>query len=275
MEPQLFHIFRNTPLGRETLFQSIDFSKKINASMTIYIPQFTKFLMYFDNEVVQVDLDESYLSSPHSAMKHVMDVVEPSGIRFRFLETKNFTASTLPDIPTNFDFMSCPRTISDLSFKIGLGYIGPRVRRIVNSAHFPVLLTSPMYKEFRSVVVFFGGSANAFHALKLGIRLSRVSGLPLHLFTQVEHDDGEAYRKMIRERNLESELSVYLEKWHIFDRGSLEENLYEVPHDALCIVGAYDHGLIRDIMMGSKMEKIQSVLQNPLLVVGPKYSTSL
>jgi hypothetical protein len=52
----------------------------------------------------------------------------------------------LPDIQPNFDFMTCPRTISYLSSKIGLGYSGLRVRRIVNSARLPVLLSSPAFK---------------------------------------------------------------------------------------------------------------------------------
>jgi hypothetical protein len=55
-----------------------------------------------------------------------------------FFDPKDFTASTLPDIPSNFDYMCCPRSIVDLSTKIGLGYIGPRVRRIVKHATFPV-----------------------------------------------------------------------------------------------------------------------------------------
>ena len=56
MAQKLFHIFRNTPLGRETLLQSIYFCQKIGVLPTIYIPEFTKFLMYFENDVVQVDI---------------------------------------------------------------------------------------------------------------------------------------------------------------------------------------------------------------------------
>ena len=71
MDAQIFHIFRNTPFGRETLLQSIYFCKMTGTSLIIYIPEFTKFLMYFDNEVVQVDLDSSYLTAPkrHKKLK--------------------------------------------------------------------------------------------------------------------------------------------------------------------------------------------------------------
>jgi hypothetical protein len=30
-----------------------------------------------------------------------------------------------------------------------------------------------------------------------------------------------------------------VEKWHFFDRGTLEENLYAVPHNALIVLGAF------------------------------------
>lgn len=271
MNPQLFHIFRNTPLGRETLLQSLYFCVNLDVSLVIYLPKFIKFLMYFENDVVQIDLDESYLASPETALQHCAELAEQAGIKPQFVEPKNFTASTLPDMPTNFDFMCCPRTVSDMSSKVGLGYIGPRVRRIVSSAQFPVLITSPVYKPWNSVAVLFGGSANAVNALKLGFRISRISGKPLDVFTQAENQSREAYEKVIKDEHLEEDMSLYVNKWNIFESGTFEENLYEVPHDALVIMGTFDHSLIKDIMFGSKMEKVQSTISNNLLIVGPKY----
>ncbi len=274
MEARLFHIFRNTPLGRETLLQSIYFCKKIKASPVIYIPKFTKFLMYFDNDVAQIDLDDSYLTLPDTALRHATELVEQAELKPSFIKPKHYTASTLPDIPTNFDFMCCPRSISDMSSKIGLGYIGPRVRRIVKSAGFPVLIAGPIYKKWRSIAVFFGGSANALNALKLGIRISRESGIPLEVFTQLEKKSEKHYKKIVKDENLEEEIERHVNKWHFFEKGRFEDNLYEVPHDALVILGAYGHGIIRDILFGSKMEKLQSTISNNLLIVGPKYAAN-
>jgi nucleotide-binding universal stress UspA family protein len=59
--------------------------------------------------------------------------------------------------------------------------------------------------------------------------------------------------------------------WRVFEDGSLEENLYEIPHEALIVIGAFGHGLIRDLVFGSMMERVQSTLPNNLLVVGPNY----
>lgn len=274
MEPQLFHIFRNNPFGRETLLQSIYFGKKVGASLVVYIPKNIKFLMYFENDVVQIDLDGSYLSSPDTAVAHATELFEQGRQSVRFFEPKHYTATTLPDIHTDFDYMACPRSISDLSTKIGLGYIGPKVRRIVNSARFPVLITSPVYKEWDRIAVFFGGSANAVNALKLGFRICRETGLPLDVFTYAEKVALESYEQVIKDENLEKEMDYFVNKWHIFEKGGFEENLYEVPHTALVILGAYGHGLIKNFVFGSKMEKIQSTISNNLLIVGPNYVTT-
>lgn len=273
MENRLLHIFRNNPFGRETLLQSIYFCNKVGASPVIYIPKTTKFLMYFDNDVVQVDLDKSYLISPETALKRATELLEQGGISARFLDPKHFTASTLPDIHTNFDYMCCPRSVSDMSSKIGLGYIGPRVRRIVRSARFPVLITSPVYKEWKSIAVFFGGSANAIKALRLGFHIARASGIQLDVFTQTEKFSKEDYQQIIKDRNIEEEMDLYVKQWHFFENSVFEENLYDVPHDALVILGAYGHGVIRNFVFGSKMEKIQSTISNNLLIAGPNYTT--
>ena len=271
MDIRLFHIFRNTPLGRETFFQSLYFCDKVDAVPVTYIPKHTKFLMYFENDVVQVDLDDSYLKSKDTALEHAVELIEQKGIKPVFLEPKNFTASTLPDIPTNFDFMCCPRSISDLSSKIGLGYIGPRVRRIVKSARFPVLMTSLLFKEWKSIAVFFGGSANAVNALKLGFRISKRSGIPVDVFSQLEKRTRKDLEKIIADANLKQEMEQLTNKWRIFETGSLEKNLYEIPHDALVVLGAYGHGLIKEFVFGSKMERIQSEITNNMLIVGPNY----
>jgi nucleotide-binding universal stress UspA family protein len=274
MDYQLFHIFRNNPLGRETLLQSLYFCNKIGASPVIYIPESTKFLMYFDNDVVQVDLDKSYLTSPKTAIERATELVKQNGLSFRILEPKHYTASTLPDIQTNFDYMCCPRSISDLSSKIGLGYIGPRVRRIVKSARFPVLITSPVFKPWNSIAVFFGGSNNALKALRLGFHVSRVSGIRMEVFTHTRKKSIESYKQRIKDENLEEEMERYVDNWHFFENNNFEDNLYKVPHDALVILGAYGHGITKEFVFGSQMEKIQSTITNNLLIAGPNFTAT-
>jgi len=269
----MFHVFRNTPLGRETLLQSIYFCKTIGVSLNIYIPVSKQFLMYFNHKSVQVNLAASYLVSPATAVSNAKELAVQGGIKHRIFKVETFSGSFDPIIPTNFDFMCCPRSISDLSSKIGFNYIGPKVRKIIKFSRFPVLITSPGYKQWQSIVVFYGGSANAANALKLGLRICRASGLLLDVFTQAEEVPIEFYEKVIEDKNLKKEMNRRANKWHVFEKGSFEENLYMVPHDALVVLGAHNHNLVKNVVFGrSKMEKIQSVLPNNLLIAGPEYS---
>ena len=271
MQSRLLHIFRNTPLGRETLLQSVYFCKKVNLVLTIYIPEFTKFLMYFENEVVQVDLDRSYLTSPDTALMNASTTVEQGGLEAEFLEPKDFPASTLPALPTNFDYMSCPRSISDRSSRIGFGHIGPKVRRLVNSAGFPILMPSSAYKEWHSVAVFFGGSANAVNALRLGLKISTTCNMPMDIFTQVENDLRDICEEATKESGLEREVKNSVREWHRFEKETFCDNLYKVPHDALVVLGAYGRGPIKQICLGSQTERIRCTIPNNFLVVGPRY----
>lgn len=276
METQMLHIFRNTPLGRETLLQTAYFCKHLDILPVLYVPRYLKFLMYFENDVVQVDLDSSYLRSPETARDHATEIVQSMGLpEPNFLEPKHFTASNLPDIPVDYDFMSCPRSITDLSSKIGLGYIGPRVRRIVQSARFPVLIPSVVFKPWQNLAVLFGGSANAVKALRLGIRLSRLSGLPLDVFTQEGRRTRRDYEKILEKEDLGGAMDNFVRKWRIFEKKSFAENLYEIPHDALIVLGAYGHGLVKELLFGSTMETVQSVSPNTLLIAGPNYRSSI
>ena len=276
MDLQLLHIFRNTPLGRELLLQSAYFCRTLGVLPVIYVPRYMKFLMYFENDVVQVDLDGSYLRAPDTAREHATEVVGNQELpEPKFLEPKNFTASTLPDLPVNFDFMCCPRTISDLSSKIGLGYIGPRVRRIIRSARFPVLIGCSVFKPWQSITVFFGGSANAIKALRLGFRLARLTGFPLDVFTQEGRRDRRYYEGVIEKENLGPEMDQHVREWQIYDSGDFIDNMYDVPHDALVVAGAYGHGVIKDVFFGSTLEKIQTHLPNNLLIVGPNYRAAM
>lgn len=269
MEERLLHVFRNTPLGRETLLQSLYFCNILKAGLYIYVPEATQFLMYFDHDAVQVDLDKSYLTSPDTAVANATALAEEAGLKPNFLVPKNFTASQLPDIPTNFNYMCCPRSITDLSSKIGLGYIGPKVRRIIKSSSFPVLLTGSVFKAWKSMAVFYGGSRNANNALSWGLHLAKTSGLPVDIVTHTERRSNDYFDHQLETAGLLEPVKQQVRHWHKIRKGKFEGHLYTVPHDALLVVGAYGHGLIKDILFGSKMETIQSLMPNNMLLVGP------
>ena len=272
MAPKLLHIFRNTPMGRETFLQSLYFCRQMHLDIDIYIPEQKKFLMYFDNEVVQINLDDSYLFAPATAREHAEALVLEKELDYRFLTPKEKTASTLPDIPSDYTFMCLPRSVSDRISKIGLGHLGPNVRAILRATHFPVLIPSSVLKKWKSVTVFFGGSANALNALKVGISIAKTTLAPLTVFIKSEGKDLDAYQAIIEKAELLQALDECRAQWSFFPGNALENDLYTVPHDALVIAGAYGQGVIKTVMFGSKMELLQSTLPNNFLIVGPGYT---
>lgn len=270
---QMFHVYKNTPHGRERLLQTAYFCKTMNLSPLVYIPAHTKFLLYLENDVIQVDLDKAYLRSPGTARDRVNAVMDDMQMAHaRFFVPRHFSTPSLPDVPVGFNFMTCPDTISDLSAKVGRGYIGPRIRRIFKAATFPVLMPSLGFKPFTRIAVMLGGSANAVNALRLAVRLHRLSGMPVSLYTAEEGRRGKKYYEKLMDKNaLTGVFAQTVSHWHLFSGKDFTDSLYMVPHDALVIMGAYGHGVMRQLLFGSTLETIQSTLPNPLLVVGPNY----
>ncbi len=268
MQPRLLHIFRNTPLGRETLLQSIYFCKTTGQKLVIYIPTAKRFMLYLCNEAVQVGLDSSYLNDGDTAKKHCQRILEDCDFNADFFVPKEFTASTLPDLHADYDYLCCPRVISDLSSKIGLGHIGPKVRQILKQANFPVLIPSAVYKPWKSITVFFGGSYSAGNALLLGQTLAQRAQLPFKIFTQDEGPGKEKYLAMIRNVLHRGESPEF--EWQYFSSGRMKDNLFEVEHDTLVVLGTFGHNVIKEALFGSKMELIQTNLPNSLLMVGKK-----
>jgi hypothetical protein len=144
----------------------------------------------------------------------------------------------------------------------------------IRSAVFPVLLTTPVFKPWKSVAVLFGGSDSAVNALRSAVQVSSRSGCPLDLFVQLEQDEA-CYEQRIRDAGLEKGLARTCRQRYQFTDGDFADNLYALPHDALVFSGAYGHGLIRNLLFGSKMEVAQTTLTNSMLVSGPQSHTHL
>jgi hypothetical protein len=271
MENRTLHIFRNTPFGRETLIASANFCRQAKVELDVYIPAFHQFLMYFTHGVVTVDLDRAFLNIPETAAAHVDEILKPFELRYRIFKPFNFTAGKVPELPAQYGYMTCPRSISDLSTKIGLGYIGPKVRHIIRQAHFPVFIPTPVYKEWNSITCFFGGSKNSIRSVSCAIELAEKSEKPLHLFTQDDKKGRKHYEQILAEAGFLEKIENDEIGWQFFDRDDFHDNLYQVPHDSLTVVGAYGHGLVKELFFGSKLEMIQTVLPNPMLIVGPHF----
>ncbi len=265
MHKPALHIFRNTPFGRETLLQSAYFCLRLRLPLSIYCPQYKKFLFYFDPEVVQVDLDASYLTDPGSAEEHIREILSIHQVEYRLVEAKGKSASDLPDLATNFSFMTCPRSMSDDTRKIALGHIGSKVRRIVQAASFPIYIPAPVFKPWTRLAVLYGGSDNAAGALRLALEINRTCNAPLQIFSQGERRELEL---ALQQQGFSAE-QIQQFDWQFWGEGDIAQQLYALPHDGLVMLGAYGKGSVRETLFGSTMEKVQGGLPNSLMVVGP------
>ncbi len=265
MNSPLLHVFRNTPFGRETLLLSAYSCQKLQLPLDIYLPKEKRFLFYFDADVVQIDLDSSYLRDKGSARQHAEELIESFSLQHRFISPCSQTATGLPDLQTNFSLMTCPRSMSDVTGRIGLGHIGPKVRRILQLAPFPVLLPSAAYKPWNKLTVLYGGSPLAAVSVRLAMQLQKRCHLPMQI---ISVGDRPSLEKALESQGLIEQ--VHSCDWRVFPGSSLNDHFFEIPHDALVVLGAYGHGPIK-ALLGSSMEMVQSQLPNPLLVVGPRY----
>lgn len=269
MKKNLLHVFRNNPFGRETLLQSAYSCQQLQLSLDVYIPADKKFLFYFGGEVVQVDLDSTYLFAPQTAQKHVeQTLLQQPDLKYQFIRHQSYTGTGLPDLPTDFSLMTCPRSIGGASSRVGLGHIGPKVRKIVQQATFPILIPSAVFKPWQKIVVLYGGSPSAGKALHLAHTIQQRSQKPLQVMSV---GDRALFETMLKEQGLLELISAH--DWQVLPGKKLDKkHLYQIPHDALVILGAYGHGPIK-ALFGSSMELIQSQLPNPLLIVGPHYKS--
>ena len=266
----IFHIFRNTPYGRDAFAQCAEFAAKSGVKLTVFIPKHRQFLMYFDRRAVTVDLDQRFVHDPATALSHAEALIASHGVEAEIFTPRDFTAADLPDVPVDFRYMCCPRSIGQLSTKIGMGFIGTKVRQIIQYSTFPVLIPTWVHKEWQRIVVFFGGRSGAVNAVKAALDLQKKCGVPISLFTRASGNKPQShYEGILQKAGLLAPLEAASMEWMYFSEGNFSELLWQVPSDALAVIGAYTHGVIKEFLFGSKMEEIQTRLPNNMLIVGP------
>ena len=267
----MFHIFRNTPLGRENLLQSAYFCEQVgDLTLTVYIPDHTQCAMYSNGAVVTISLDASYTRHGETAVQHVEEILCDRRFDHNYFVPTSFTANDFPDIPSDWAVMACPRTIASHVSRIGLDHIGPKVRSIVKHSPFPVFIPSASFIPWKRICAFCGSTELGMNVIWQSHRLSAQTGAPLIMCTQGDDTSRADYEEKARLDSLSPDSTQVQVDWVTFDPGSLEENLYAVPGDSLVVVGAAGETLMRGLVFGSDLETIQKTLPNPLLVVGPK-----
>ena len=107
---------------------------------------------------------------------------------------------------------------------------------------------------------------------KEAVTIADAADVPLNIFTQLNGARFDQCQARLDQAGLLDRIHREPRfQWTCFQHGSLDENLMAVPYDSLAVVGAAGQSIIRELVFGSKLELIQSLLPNPLLIVGPRY----
>jgi nucleotide-binding universal stress UspA family protein len=269
MVHKILHVWRNTPFGRETLRQTIHFADRGGVAIELIQPQTSKCLLDMGGTLLSLSLDRSYLRSPESSRANAVALLESKGLSWSWLEASARAAEDLPVYSIESDYIACPRVMSERSTRIGLGQVGAGVRHIIHNATSPILIPAPVFRPWVRVVAFFGGSAASRHATRLAASVAHAAGVPLFVFSYVDSAGGTDRATLEAEfESLRAELPDC--EWLVREGRTLEETLMDVPCDALLVMGAFGHGLIRKRLFGSFAETVQTVVPAPLFIVGPR-----
>ncbi len=266
MNLDVFHIFRNTPLGKETLRQAADFTKKIHSTLHVYIPEFDRFMIYFDRAPVEIKLDKTYLYSPETAFDNMQKVLEEMQVPVKMVHSKTKTGSNLPDINPDFDIISLPRVMAENRGGFLGTAIGRGVRSLIKASGAPAIIGPGRFAEWNRIWAFYGGSQHALKALKWAVVLAHRLNYQLVVNTVLENDRPESYYRQLLSENGLSE--VDFTEWRFWPKQPFINVMNQIPRDALIIIGAYGHGAIRERLMGSKTEMIIHNNANLLMLIG-------
>jgi hypothetical protein len=134
----------------------------------------------------------------------------------------------------------------------------------------PLFITAGAWKPWNSVTVLFSGSPHGARTIEVGWKIAERARARLKIVTQLIKYSRADCERTLAEAGLGHVLDNGNATWTVFDRGTLDENLYEVAHDSLAVIGIGQHSLMEDLVRRNNLAKIQSRLPNPLVVCGPK-----
>ncbi|MDH4099316.1 MAG: universal stress protein [Nitrospirota bacterium] len=148
----------------------------------------------------------------------------------------------------------------------GTGLLGSTTEAVVRKSNKPVLVVPSEYREITKPLMAYDGSLESNKALKVAVELAEQLGLPLSILTVTEDEE-----KGLHILNEAAEfLSGHAIKWSTRQMtGSEEEVILQEAGDGgfdLIIMGAYGHGRIREMILGSTTAYVMRRSEVPLLL---------
>ena len=260
MESRFFYTVIDDKEGRIVFDKVLLFCKRFQSSLLVYYPLSDKFLIYFVNDIVQINIHKVDVSEEFRDI--IKSKLKKSKIFHKKHIVKFFTSKQLPDIIPSFNFMSCPIKRDKVPKTIGVSFLGSIVTRLMRSASFPLFISGVNKNDWNKIVVFYGGKRNSREAFQFATTLSEKGNIPVHTITLNKNEkDFLIYQNYLKKSDT---FTAHL-------KNSLDE-CEELIKDSLIIIGSDNRTIFSQIFKGkSQLTKILKKFDEDLFVVGKNY----
>lgn len=146
-------------------------------------------------------------------------------------------------------------------------HIGSQLETVIRSMHRPILLVPDEYREPRSAMLAFDGSATAFKGVELLAGSPVLRGMPLHL-VMIGPDTNDRWEQLRKAEKMLAGLGTEITL--AIRAGDVEPALhaYQEEHDLdILVMGAYGHSRIRQFLVGSTTTTMLKTADKPLVVL--------
>lgn len=256
----VFHIFNNSPPGRENLLQSAYLAKQFNAPFVVYLPTATQCLLHCERNILTLTLSADYVRRRTTARRHVEQVFAEFGVDSYFYQPADFTAGILPHLPAECSVFAFPTAASIPASRLRLGQSGSKVQWLARRLGRPMLMAAAVFRPWTRVAALAEGAA-APSVIRAATSFANRARVPLAVHAPRDAPGQETLHKIIRQTG---SADVRL---HLHQSNDPADYLYAVSRDSLVIVGIGNRSKFRDLLWANPLSRVRALLPNPLLVV--------
>jgi hypothetical protein len=260
----LFHVYGDSPCGREELLQSAYFVRKTEAlSLTVLVPGHSDLLMYCDSTVVTLHCGDGSSADVRTSRRHVLETLPSLPVDAWFFQTRGSGAGGLPEIPANWAVMAFPVSLNWRGIPASVGQLERAAASVAWRSPFPVFLPTRAFIPWRRVVALCVGSPADGDTAQVAHRITHLAEVPLSVFADRRRFD---------------QIAKHLSPWPVdrFDLRDCGKSLYKLTPDTLLVVGAKKQAsLMPGLTSTTHLTRIRAALPNPMLLIGPNCENGL
>ncbi len=147
--------------------------------------------------------------------------------------------------------------------------MGSTVERVVRNSIKPCLVTPEQFKPVSKILIAYDGSGHASRALQEGIELAQALALPASILTVAEDKDMDKAGQVSREGQKLAAAHEF-EAAHLVAKGPANMAILDMAAEHgfdLIVMGAFGHGRIREMILGSTTTSLIAEAFCPVMLV--------